>query len=288
VNDTKRPQARTFARLTGRRTLSKLGAMKWGLGSVLGMLLLMPQMASAQLQPHRAEYVVRFGTAANAPRVGRVLQDITLDCQGWHIQRDFTSEIALTPSMKVSLAAKLEGEERRDGEGFLYRTALNANGDQQDTSGKVLWSNGEFRADIESSKGPSHIVLPPPTLMPVAAVQFLVERLKANVAAFPAFLFAAEAMGDTFRIDVKELGAKALKPPPPAVKPVAVPDAQFWPVSMTFTRLGSDTKDPLFSMSAKIYNSGVLDRMTVDAGIVSVMADLQTLEMHQAPTCPGR
>lgn len=261
--------------------------MKRGLWFFLGAVLLMPQGALAQLQPHRAEYVVRLGTAANAPRVGRVMQDITLDCRGWHIQRDFTSEIALTPSLKVSLAARLDGEERRDGEGFLYHTALNANGDQRDTSGKVLWANGEFHADIESSKGPTHIVLPPPTLMPVAAVGYLVERLQAKAVAFPAFIFAAEAMGDTFRIDVKELDAKALRPPPPVVKPVAVPATQFWPVSMTFTRLGQDTKDPLFSMRAKVYNSGVLDRMTVDAGIVSVMADLHVLEMHETPSCPN-
>src|SRR5262249_45826863 len=157
---------------------------------------------------------------ANAPRVGRVVQDITLGCDGWRIRRDLASEIALTSSLKVSLAAKLDGEERRNGEAFLYHTALNANGDQQDTRGKVLWANGEFHADIDLPKGPAHLVLPAPTLMPVAAVDYLVERLRANVAAFPAFMFAAEAMGDTFRIDVKELDGKAIKPAPPAVKPV--------------------------------------------------------------------
>lgn len=264
--------------------------MKRGIALLLGVGLapiLAPSGAWAQLQPHRAEYVVRLGTAANAPRVGRVLQDITQDCKGWHIRRDFTSEISLTPSLKVSLAAELDGDETRDGEGFLYRTALNANGDKQDTRGKVAWADGEFHADIESSKGPTHIVLPAPTLMPVTTVSYLVDRLQAKIMAFSAFMFSAEAMGDTFRIDVKELDQKALKPPPPVVKPVAVPASQFWPVSLTFTRLGSETKDPLFSMRAKMYSSGVLDRMTVDAGIISVMADLQTLKMHETPTCPS-
>jgi hypothetical protein len=256
------------------------------LGFLLLGVLLAPQAAWAQLQPHRAEYVVRLGTAANAPRVGRLLQDITLDCKGWHIKRDFASEIALTPSLKVSLAAQLDGDERRDGEGFLYRTALNANGDKQDTRGKVLWANGEFHADIESSKGPAHIVLPAPTLMPVATVDYMVEHLRAKIASFPTFMFSAEAMGDTFRIDVRELDQKALKPPPPVVKPVVVPENKFWPVSMTFTRLGQDTAAPLFSMRAKLYNSGVLDRLTVDAGIISMMADMQDLEMHERPSCP--
>jgi hypothetical protein len=249
--------------------------------------LVLPSGAWAQLQPHRAEYVVRLGTAANAPRVGRVLQDIALDCKGWYIKREFTSEIALTPSLKVNLASQLDGQESRDGEGFLYRTLLNANGDLKNTSGKVAWSNGEFHADIESPKGPAHIVLPAPTLMPVAAVDYLVQRLQAKSASFLAFMFSAEAMGDTFRIDVKELDQKALKPPPPVVKPVAVPATQFWPVSMAFTRLGQETAGPLFTMRAKVYNSGVLDRLTVDAGIVSVMADLQVLQMHESPSCPS-
>src|SRR5579872_4996923 len=104
---------------------ASMSLMKRGMGLLLFAVLLMPQAAWAQLQPHRAEYIVRLGTAANAPRVGRLLQDITLDCKGWHIRRDFQSEIALTPSLKVSLAAQLDGEESRDGEGFLYRTALN-------------------------------------------------------------------------------------------------------------------------------------------------------------------
>ena len=116
--------------------------MKRGMWFLLGAALLVPQGAFAQLQPHRAEYVVRLGTAANAPRVGRVMQDITLDCKGWHIHRDFTSEIALTPSLKVTLAARLDGEERRDGEAFLFRTALNANGDQRDTS--LIWAGAAY------------------------------------------------------------------------------------------------------------------------------------------------
>ena len=63
------------------------------------------------MQPHRAEYALRLGVAANAPRIGTAVQDLTLDCAGWRLKRDINTEIALTPSWKISLASKLDGEE---------------------------------------------------------------------------------------------------------------------------------------------------------------------------------
>jgi len=81
-------------------------------------VLLFAQSASAQMQPHRAEYILRLGAAINAPRVGTATQDVTLDCTAWHIRRDISTEIALTSSWKLSLASKLDGDEPRDGSGF--------------------------------------------------------------------------------------------------------------------------------------------------------------------------
>ena len=51
-------------------------------------VLLFAQSVSAQMQPHRADYVLRLGTAINAPRVGTATQDLTLDCAAWHLKRD--------------------------------------------------------------------------------------------------------------------------------------------------------------------------------------------------------
>lgn len=56
---------------------------------------------------------------------------------------------------------------------------------------------------------------------------------------------------------------------------------------MTFTRGRNQDQRPLFSVSAKVFDTGVLDRLTVDTGLLKVSADLQSLEMHKAPTCPG-
>ena len=46
------------------------------------------QVAWTQVQPHRAEYTLRLGAAANAPRIGTAVHDLSQDCAGWHLKRD--------------------------------------------------------------------------------------------------------------------------------------------------------------------------------------------------------
>jgi len=260
--------------------------MSRGLCFFLVAALSFPQGAWAQMQPHRAEYSLRLGTAANAPRIGTAMQDITLDCTGWHIRRDVSSEMSFTPSWKVSLASKLDGEEQRDGSGFRYHAIQINNGSKSETEGKVHRTAGETRAEIVSPNGPAQLILPPSTLMPVAALSRLVDRLRAKSGSFPTVMFGAEAIGDAFRVDVQELDPDALRAAPRAIKPVVVPATQFWPVSMTFRRDRQQDQIPLFSVSAMVFDSGVLDRLTIDVGIVTVAADLKALEMHRAPACP--
>ena len=260
--------------------------MSRGVCFFVAAALLAPHLSWAQMQPHRAEYSLRLGTALNAPRIGVAIQDITLDCAGWHIKRDVSSELAFTPSLKVSIASKFNGEEERNGNAFRYHSVQVQNGAERETDGKVRRIDGETHVDIVSPDGPQHLVLPPPTLMPVAAVSHLVDRLHAGAASFPALMFGAEAMGEAFLVDVKELEPDALQAAPPALKPVAVPATRSWAVLMTFTRARQQDQKPLLSVRARVFNSGILDRLTVDAGVVIVTANLQALEMHEPPVCP--
>lgn len=280
--------ALTTVSIDRRDRTPQAAAMKRGLLILTVIALVVASPAWAQLQPHRAEYALRLGTAANAPRIGTAVQDISLDCSGWHIKRDLSSEIAFTPSLKVSLASRLDGEEPSDGSAFRYRTVQIQNGNQRDTHGEVQRSGGETRAEIVSPAGPEKLILPPPTLMPVAAVGQLVERLKERAASAPTLMFSAEAMGDVFRVDVQEISVHALRAAPRSLEPVPVPASQFWPIMMTFRHARDENQKPLFSIKAKLFGTGVLDRLTVDAGIATVTADLQSLEMHKAPACPER
>lgn len=244
-----------------------------------------PRVATAQMQPHRAEYALRLGIAANAPRIGTAVQDITQDCTGWHLKRDVNTEIAITPSWKMSLLSKLDSEELRSGNGLRFRTLQTQNGNEREVRGKIQRAGQELRAELVSPNGPQQIVLPPPTLMPVASIDHLIERLQTGAASFPAMAFDAEVIGDAFLIDVTELDPGALRGRRPGDQSITVP-GRAWPVSMNFTRGRDQQQRPLFSLKAQIYQSGVLDRLTVETGLVIVTADLIGLEMHKAPVCP--
>ena len=139
---------------------------------------LCPQWAAAEMLPHRAEYALRLGPAANAPRVGTAIQDLTQDCGGWHLKRDINTEIAITPSWKMTVVSKLDSDELRSGNGLRYRTLQIQNGNERETRGKVQRAGKELRAEIVSPNGPKQFALPPPTLMPVAAIGHLIERLR--------------------------------------------------------------------------------------------------------------
>jgi hypothetical protein len=243
--------------------------------------------AWAQVQPHRAEYALRLGAAANAPRIGTAVHDLSQDCAGWHLKRDIKTEIALTTSWKMSLASKMDGDEQRNGNGFRFSTLQIQNGSQREIKGRVQRKAGETRAEIVlAGSPPNQFVLPPPTLMPVAAIDHLIQQLQANAASFPALMFDGEVIGDAFLIDVTEQDRAALRAARPADQPMAMPAGKSWPVFMTFTRGREQDQRPLFTVSALIFDNGVLDRLTVETGLLSVTADLQALEMRLAPVCP--
>lgn len=246
-----------------------------------------PQWAHAQMQPHRAEYTLRLGTAANAPRIGTAVNDLKQDCAGWRLKRDITTEIALTTAWKMSLASKLDAEELRSGNALRYRTVQIQNGNTRETSGRVQRAGGEVRAEISYAEGPpSQFVLPPVTQMPVAGIELLIERLRAGAASFPALMFDPEVIGNIFLIDVTELDSSRLRSARPAGKPVVLPKDKSWPVFLSFTHGRHQAQKPLFSVTAQVYDNGVLDRLTVETGLVTVTADLQSLEMRPAPNCP--
>ena len=250
--------------------------------------LLSPQLATAQMQPHHAVYGLRLGAAANAPRIGSAVQDLTQDCAGWHLKRDINTEIALTSAWKISVASKLDAEEALSGNVLRYRTVQTQNGAERETNGRVQRSGSskEMRADIVTPAGPSQFMLPPPTLLPVAAINHLIERLGAKAASFPALTFDAEVAGDAFLVDVTELNDGDIRPSPPGNRAAILPRTKAWPVSMSFTRGRQQNQKPLFSVKGIVFANGVLDRLTVDTGLVQVTADLHELKLGTSPVCP--
>lgn len=242
--------------------------------------------AAAQMQPHRAEYTLRLGTAANAPRIGSAVNDLSRDCAGWHLKRDITTEIALTAGWKISLASKLDAQEALRGSALRFRTLQIQNGNERETRGRVERTDQETRAEIVTPAGPNQFSLPPPTLMPVSAINYLIERLRAGAANFPALTFDAEVISDAFLVDVSESDQSVPRFSRSEDNPAAGPTGKSWPVFMTFTRGRFQNQRPLFTVSALVFENGVLDRLSVDTGLLTVQADLRALQMRPSPTCP--
>ena len=110
-------------------------------------------------------------------------------------------------------------------------------------------------AEIASPTGPAQFLLPPHTLMPVALIDHLIERLRGGPARFPAPAFDAEAIGDAFLIDVTPMDPGAIRGRRPADKPLAVP-GKSWAALMSFARGGNQEQKPLFTISAQVFEFG--------------------------------
>ena len=248
------------------------------------LALLAPLSAQAQLQPHRAEYVLRLGSGFEAARIGRAIQDLTQDCAGWHLKRDVRTDIVLTPSLGVSVVSKLDGEENP--RGFRYSTVQIQNGVERLFKGRIERHDGELRAEVVYPQSPPRqLPLPPSTLMPVAALQQLIARLRAGTGSFHVLMFDGELIHDAFLAEVTEQDPSSLRPARPVDQRLSLPEGNRWAFHIAFTR-GRQDERPLFNVSALAFENGVLDRLTVDTGLLSVTADLQALEMRPTPSCP--
>jgi hypothetical protein len=255
---------------------------------VLALAFALPSPAQAELRPHRAEYSLRLGTAANSPRIGKAAQELALDCEGWHSRRDVEAAAAITPSLQVKVLSILTGDEDRAGNRFHYRAVVTQNGARQETRGSVRRDGEEARATIEAPDGSHTTDLPSSTLMPLAAVGKLVERLAAGESTFSLVMFTAEGAGEALRFDVKPAEPRALPSTPPSEAEVTVPAGKSWAVAMTVTRAGDEERKPLMTVRAQVFDTGVLDRLVIDAGIVTVTAYLRSLQMAEMPDCARR
>jgi hypothetical protein len=248
--------------------------------------LLIAGPVGAQMQPHRAEYTLRLGTALNATRIGTIVQDIARECDGWRIRRELSVDASLTPSFKVSFTSRLEGKEPR-GNDFAWRAVQVLNGAEREVQGTAEKEAGAWRVDRTTPDGPQQTILPSFTLMPVTAVDYLVRRLARGSESFPVLLFVAEAEGGAFRLDVKRATTGAADTTPPSQRRVEVPGTRSWPFSMAVTRAGQPDAKPIVTLRGRLFDSGVMDGVVADAGVVTVAAHLRDLQMREAPTCTG-
>jgi hypothetical protein len=128
--------------------------------------------------------------------------------------------------------------------------------------------------------------MPGGTALPVAAIREAIDRLKAGQTAFSFTLFDPEVTSDVMTVDAGLASADMLRAPR-ADSPAGALNAtaRAWPVTIAFSRTRFGGR-PLFTLSMLLYDSGVMDRISVSAGLVTAGADLVSLAMEPQPDCP--
>jgi hypothetical protein len=251
---------------------------------LISALLIGTPALAADLAPHRADYVIRLGTAVNGVQIGTARQRLTFDCRHWRIERDVGFAFVLTAMLRYSTQSRLRGEETSGGSAFAYELERRINDYPERITGKATSSAVGGTAEIRLPARTIDFAMPGGTALPVAAIAAALDRLKAGQTAFSFTIFDPEVTSDVMTVD-GGLASPDMLRPPRAASPAGELNTQAWPVTIAFsrTRFGGQ---PLFTLSMLLYDTGVMDRISVSAGLVTAGADLVTLVMEPRPDCP--
>lgn len=238
-------------------------------------------VSAADLLPHEASYVVRLGTSPTAPQVGTARQLLGMDCQVWRLERDIKTDIGLAAGMRLTSESELRGAEPRDGSAFDYQLRRAQNGREQSVTGRVKAGKDGAQATIVGSSRPVTFDLPTGIVLPVAAFARVIDTLKGGATNFSFSLFDPELTGDALQIEGGVVPADTLRPAR-AGSP-KLPEGTAWPVEISFTRAGGRA---LFTVTLLIHEAGILDRLTINTGLIAASADLVTFTPFPRPECP--
>ncbi len=249
----------------------------------LAAALLAPLPASAaDLLPHEASYVVRLGTSPSAPTVGTARQLLGKDCGVWRLERDVRTEIGFSASLRLTSESELRGVER-DGAVFDYQLRRVQNGAEQAIAGRVSAARNGTRADLILPSRPLSLTLPAGVVLPVSAFAYVIDALKRGDTSFSFMMYDAELTSDALQVDGGVAPADALRPA--RSDGARLPAGTTWPVEIRFSRTGANAR-PLFTVTLLLHEGGVLDRLTVNTGLLAASVDLVSFKPLPRPDCP--
>lgn len=246
--------------------------MRWTAFLALAITAVGLPAAAADLVPHEARYSIALGTAVNAPRVGTARQRLTEACRQWQIERDIDIRFNLTTTWRFDVKSSLQGRQGRDGGRFDYTLSRNYNGEATQRSGTISAAIGAVgRADLRTPAGPQQLTLPPQTFLPASGLRHIIDTLQAGGSEFAFKLWDSEIISDVFSVSVNLLGDDAIARPRPADGGAELLSGRAWPIYLAFRRArDGDAVAPLFSATMLLYENGVIARMAVPLGLVTL------------------
>ena len=272
-----------FRRVRQERLLAARGSMFRivALTCLVMASLSAPPVLAADLLPHEGNYAIRLGTSPTAPQVGTARQLLGMDCQVWRLERDIKTDIGLAAGLRLTSESELRGAEPRDGSAFDYQLRRAQNGREQSISGRVKVGKNSAQATIVWPSRPVTVDLPTDIVLPVAGFARVIDALKGGATSFSFALFDPELTGDALQIDGGIIPADTLRPA--RADAPKLPEGATWPVEISFTRAGGRA---LFTVTLLMHEAGLLDRLTINTGLIAASADLVTFKPLPRPDCP--
>ena len=224
------------------------------------------------LMPHQAEYRISLGTAVNATQVGTARHGLTETCRAWRVDRAVDVSFSITTTWGFNVASSLQASEARDGARLEYTLKRLYNGDRTQRSGTVLPSPADIgRAELQGPAGPQRLSLPAQTFLTASGLRHVIGALQAGRTEFSFRLWDSEIISDVFAVSVTLLGPDSITKPKSTGLTDGLTGETAWPLHLAFRRArDGQAQAPLFSLTMLLHDTGVISRMTVPLGFVTL------------------
>ena len=255
------------------------------LAIALAALIPSSQALADGLLAHRADYRVTIGAGDQAPAIGTARQKLTACNGSWKLERDVEASVALTQSLRFDIGSVLRAEETLSGNAFSYRLNRAMNGERSERAGRVSLTRTGGKAVLSSPEGRRTLDLPPETILPLGLIPAVIERLLRGAEAFALETFDAEIISDNFLIKGSLLDPQDLPPRFLNGVDAAKVGARVWPLLLEFNRADRPTDPPMFQTRLRLHETGVISRMVLTYGWVTLGIDLIEFTPLTADSC---
>ncbi len=273
------------------------GALAWLAGPALA---LSPPEAKL-LAPHRAVYDVELSDSQSSSGItalkGRLVFEFTGSaCEGFTQNMRFVMNI--TNRDGVSSVSDMRSSTWEQSDGGQFRFSVNNYENEQSseqTAGSA--SRGDGRAEVKvalEKPQSSQLALPGGVLFPVQHTLALLAAARRGETMLVADLYDGSDKGAKVFLTTAAIGklhpggdTAGIEHVRNAERLSALPS---WPVNIAFFEQGSSQTDgmPLHQMSFRFYENGVVRRLLIDYGTLSVKGTLAELEFYEPTPCAAQ
>ncbi len=253
--------------------------------AALAVMLAGP-VAAAELVPHRATYTLELaqqrvgaGISGVDGKMFFVWEDV---CDGWTIEQRYQMSFIYAQGGEADVDTSYATWESKDGRQFTFNLRRETNGiiDDEYRGAASLADDGTGRARYRVPDDRT-MDLPAGTFFPTAHSLELLRRAVGGETFFTALMFdGTEEQGLT---ELSAVIGQPLAADEVAAEPLLATIS--WPVEMAFFETEVLESTPIYEISVRLFDNGIIDAMDIDYGDFVIRATLEELEALDPPDC---